>query len=72
MSQFLTHVELSRSMAAILAMPQYVVYQKNVWVVCLFVCFLMLLLNSVQSLTVFNILCTMDFALAAPTMISLL
>ena len=29
MFQFLTHVELSRSMAAILEMPQYVVYQKN-------------------------------------------
>ena len=30
MFQFLTHVELSRSLAAILEMPQYVVYQKNV------------------------------------------
>ena len=30
MFQFLTHVELSRSMAAILEMPQYVAYQKNV------------------------------------------
>ena len=30
MFQFLTHVELSRSMAAILEMPQYVGYQKNV------------------------------------------
>ena len=29
MFQFLTHVELSRSMAAILEMPQYVAYQKN-------------------------------------------
>ena len=30
MFQFLTHVEFSRSMAAILEMPQYVAYQKNV------------------------------------------
>ena len=30
MFQFLTHVELSRSMAAILERPQYVTYQKNV------------------------------------------
>ena len=30
MFQFLTHVEPSRSMAAILEMPQYVAYQKNV------------------------------------------
>ena len=30
MFQFLTHVELLRSMAAILEMPQYVAYQKNV------------------------------------------
>ena len=30
MFQFLTDVELSRSMAAILEMPQYVAYQKNV------------------------------------------
>ena len=29
MFKFLTHVELSRSMAAILEMPQYVAYQKN-------------------------------------------
>ena len=29
MFQFLTHVELSRSMVAILEMPQYVAYQKN-------------------------------------------
>ena len=29
MFQFLIHVELSRSMAAILEMPQYVAYQKN-------------------------------------------
>ena len=28
--QFLTYVELSRSMAAILEMPQYVAYQKTV------------------------------------------
>ena len=30
MFQFLTHVELSRSMVATLEMPQYVAYQKNV------------------------------------------
>ena len=30
MFQFLTHVELLRSMSAILEMPQYVAYQKNV------------------------------------------
>ena len=30
MFQFLTHVELSRSMAAILEIPQYVAYQKIV------------------------------------------
>ena len=30
MFQFLTHVELSRLMVAILEMPQYVAYQKNV------------------------------------------
>ena len=30
MFKFLTHVELSRSKAAILDMPQYVAYQKNV------------------------------------------
>ena len=29
MFKFLSHVELSRSMAAILEMPQYVAYQKN-------------------------------------------
>ena len=27
---FMTHVEFSRSMAAILEMPQYVAYQENV------------------------------------------
>ena len=30
MLQFLTHVELSRSMAAVLEMSQYVAYHKNV------------------------------------------
>ena len=30
MFQFMTHVELSRSMAAILEMPQYVANQKNI------------------------------------------
>ena len=51
MFQFLTHVELSRSMTALLEMPQYVAYLKNV----------------VQAFTKLsakshslNILCTMD------------
>ena len=35
MFQFLTYVELSRSMAAILEMPQYVAYQKNVVYACI-------------------------------------
>ena len=57
MFQFLTHVELSRSMAAILEMPQYVAYQKNV-------------VNAFIKLSAkshsFNILCTMD-GLSCPT-----
>ena len=51
MFQFLTHVELSRSMAAILEMPQYVAYQKNV------VYAFIKLSAKAHS---FNILCTMD------------
>ena len=51
MFQFLTHVELSRSMAAILEMPQYVAYQKNV-----VYAFIKLRAKSHS----FNILCTMD------------
>ena len=51
MFQFLTHVELSRSMAAILEMPQYVAYQKNV-----VYAFIKLSAKSHS----FNILCTMD------------
>ena len=43
MCQFLTHVELSRSTAANMEMPQYVAYQEMLF---------MILLNSVQSLTV--------------------
>ena len=35
MFQFLTHVELSSSVAAILEMPQYVAYQKNIALLCL-------------------------------------
>ena len=35
MFQFLTHVELSRSMAAILEMPQYVAYQKMLFMLLL-------------------------------------
>ena len=55
MFQFLIHVELSRSMAAILEMPQYVAYQKMLF---------MLLLNSVQSLIVLTF-CAQWMALAA-------
>ena len=51
MFQFLTHVELSRSMAAILEMPQYVAYQKNV-----VYAFIKLSAKSHS----FNILCTMN------------
>ena len=58
MFQFLTHVELSRSMAAILEMPQYVAYQKNA-----VYAFIKLSAKS-QS---FNILRTMD-GLSYPTM----
>ena len=57
MIQFLTHVELSRSMAAILEMPQYVAYRKNV-----VYAFIKL---SVKSHS-FNNLCTMD-GLSCPT-----
>ena len=51
MFQFLTHVELSKSMAAILEMPQYVAYQKHVVYV-----FIKLSAKSHS----FNILRTMD------------
>ena len=57
MFQFLTHVELSRSMAAILEMPQYVAYQKNVVYT-----FIKLSAKSHS----FNILRTMD-GLSCPT-----
>ena len=57
MFQFSTYVELPRSMAAILEMPQYVAYQKNV--VYGFI------KPSAKSLS-FNILCTMD-VLSCPT-----
>ena len=59
MFQFMTYVELSWSLAAILEMPQYVSYQKNVAYT-----FIKL---SVKSLS-FNILCTLDL-LSCPTMI---
>ena len=55
MIQFLTHVELSRSMAAILEVPQYVAYRKNV---------VYAFLNSVQSLTVLTF-CAQWMGLAA-------
>ena len=57
MFQFSTHMELSRSMAAILEMPQYVAYQK--YVVYAFIKL------SAKSHS-FNILCTMD-GLSCPT-----
>ena len=57
MFQFLTHVEPSRSMAAIFEMPQYVAYQKNV-----VYAFIKLSAKSHS----FNILCTMD-GLSCPT-----
>ena len=55
MFQFLTHVELYRLMVAILEMPQCVAYQKMLF---------MLLLNSVQSLTVLTF-CAQWMSLAA-------
>ena len=51
MFQFLTHVELLRSMVAILEMAQYVAYQKNVAYA-----FIKLSAKSHR----FNILCTVD------------
>ena len=57
MFQFLTRVELSRSMEAILEMPQYVAYQKNV-------VYAFINLNSVQSLTVLTF-CAQWMGLAA-------
>ena len=57
MFQFLTHMEHSRSMAAILEMPQYVAYQKNV-----VYAFIKLSAKSHN----FNILRTMD-GLSCPT-----
>ena len=59
MFRFLTHVELSRSMAAILERPQYVAYQKNVVYT-----FIKLSAKSHS----FNILCIMD-GLSCPTIL---
>ena len=59
MFQFLTHVELSRSMAAILEMQQYVAYQKNV-----VYAFAKLSAKSRS----FNILCT-KYGLSCPTIL---
>ena len=56
MFQFFTHVELSRSIVAILEMSQYVAYQKNVVYV--------FLSNPVQSLTVLTF-CAQWMGLAA-------
>ena len=60
MFQFSTHMELSRSMAAILEMPQYVAYQKNV-----FYAFIKLSAKSHS----FTILCTID-GLSCPTIMA--
>ena len=57
MFQFLTHDEFSRSIAAILEMPQCVAYQKNI-----VYAFIKLSAKSHS----FNILCTMD-GLSCPT-----
>ena len=57
MFQFLTHVDRSRSMAAILEMPQYAAYQKDV-----VYAFIKLSAKSHS----FNILRTMD-GLSCPT-----
>ena len=57
MFQFLTHVELSRSMVAFLEMPQYVAYEKNV-----VYAFIKLSAKSHS----FDNLCTMD-GLSCPT-----
>ena len=62
MFQFSTHMELSRSMAAILEMTQYVAYQKNV-----VYAFIKLSAKSHS----FNILCTMD-GLSCPTKLDFL
>ena len=50
----MTHVELSRSIGAILNMPQYVVYQKNVAYA-----FIMFIKLSAKARS-FSILCTID------------
>ena len=57
MFQFLTHVELSRSMVTISEMPQYMAYQKNVAYA-----FIKLSAKSHSC----NILCTID-VLSCPT-----
>ena len=62
MFQFLTHVELSRSMAAILEKPQYVTNQKNV-----VYAFIKLSAKSHR----FNVLCTMD-GLSCPTILEMI
>ena len=62
MFRFLTHVELAWSLVAILEMPQYVAYQKNV-----VYAFIKLSAKSGS----FNILCTMD-GLSCPTIWSAL
>ena len=57
MFQFLTHVKLSRSMAAVLEMPQYVAYLKN---------FVYAFIKLSAKSHSFNILRTMD-GLSCPT-----
>ena len=60
MFEFLIHVELSRSVAAILEMPQHVAYQK-------IVVYAFIKLSAMSHN--FNILCTMDW-LSCPTKLS--
>ena len=55
--QFLTHMELSRSLTAILEMPQYVAYLKN---------FVQAFIKLSAKSHNFNILCTMN-VLSCPT-----
>ena len=57
MFQFLTHVELSRSLSAILKVPQYVAHQKNV-------AYAFITLSAKYH--ILNILCTMN-GLSCPT-----
>ena len=55
MFQFLTLVEISRSMAAILEMSQYVAYQKNVLMLCLHTLLNLTLLTATAQLCHFHV-----------------